>query len=63
MVFVYIGIGVGILIAALLLRKIIRTPAREGIKFAMYCKKCGYRTNGLKCPYCEKSEQSSQKWR
>jgi predicted Zn-ribbon and HTH transcriptional regulator len=63
MVIVYIGIGVGILIAIILLKKIIKTSPRDSIKFSAYCKKCGYRTNGLKCPRCEKSQQNPQKWK
>jgi predicted Zn-ribbon and HTH transcriptional regulator len=61
MVFVWIGLGIAVLVAAILLKKIIKTPPQSAITFNQYCKKCGYRTNGLKCPRCQM--QSSQKWK
>lgn len=64
MVLVWIGIGIGILIAIVLIKKIIKTSPREPVGFATYCKKCGYKTNGLKCPRCERTSKSNhQKWK
>lgn len=57
MVFVWIGLGVGVLVAVILIRKILKTSPRDALKFSPYCKKCGYRTNGLKCPRCESTTQ------
>lgn len=62
MVLVWIGIGLGILIAIIMLRKIVKTPPHEAIKFELYCKRCGYKTNGLKCPRCENAS-NRQSWR
>ena len=54
MVLIWIGIAVGILIAFLLIIKITKTHPHEGLALGPYCKKCGFKTNGLKCPYCSK---------
>jgi hypothetical protein len=62
MVIVWIGIGIGVLIAILLIKKIIKTPPRIPFKFGFYCKKCGYKTNGLKCPRCENASHR-QSWK
>lgn len=62
MVLVWIGIGMGILLAIVLIKKAIKTPPRIPFKFSLYCKKCGYKTNGLKCPRCE-STPSRQSWK
>lgn len=62
MVIVWIGLGVGILIAALLLKKIITASPKDALKLGANCKKCGYRTNGLKCPRCENASDP-QRWR
>ncbi|MBI1828513.1 MAG: hypothetical protein HY223_10105 [Thaumarchaeota archaeon] len=51
MVFVWICIGIGILAATVLVSKIIKTPRNSFI--ALRCKKCGLKTNSLKCPLCE----------
>ena len=58
MVYVWIGLGIGILIAATLILKIIKSPKNSFI--AIRCKKCGLKTSGLKCPLCE-SEKSTLK--
>ena len=55
MVLVWIGIAVGVLIAVILIVKIMKTPSYESITLNTNCKKCGYKTNGLKCPRCEKT--------
>ena len=59
MVVVWIGIGLGVLIAALLLYKIIKSPKYSFV--TIRCKKCGLKTNGLKCPICE-NEKSRTKY-
>jgi predicted Zn-ribbon and HTH transcriptional regulator len=63
MVLVWIGIAVGVLVAIILIKKIIKTSPRSAVIFNLYCKKCGYKTNGLKCPRCESSQQNHQKWK
>ena len=58
MVFVLIGIAIGILIVAVLIIKAFKTPSREIVGMDIHCKKCGIKTNGLACPKCEKKSQS-----
>jgi hypothetical protein len=58
MIYVWICIGIGVLLAAILASKIIKSPRNSFI--AIRCKKCGLKTNGLKCPLCE-TEKSSLK--
>jgi len=60
LVIVWIGIAVGILIAIILLVKVVKTPPHEAIRMSVYCKKCGFKINGLKCPRCEKSPSFSR---
>ena len=60
MVLIWIGVAVGILIAVILLLKIVKTPSHEAITMNAYCKKCGYKTNGLKCPRCENKPSFSK---
>ncbi|CDI06064.1 conserved hypothetical protein [Candidatus Nitrosotenuis uzonensis] len=62
MVIIWIGIGIGILLAAILIKKIITTSPRTPLKFGMRCNKCGYKTNGLKCPRCENAPDH-QRWK
>ena len=54
LVLVWIGIAVGILLAIILIVKVVKTPSHEAVTMSVYCKKCGYKTNGLKCPKCDK---------
>jgi len=54
MVIVWIGIAVGVLIVIALIMKLIRTPPHAAVTFEQRCKKCGSKTNGLKCPRCDK---------
>ena len=56
MVFVWIGIGIGILVATILVSKIIKSPRNSFI--TLRCKKCGLKTNGLKCPLCESEKKA-----
>ena len=58
MVLVWIGIAVGILLIIILIVKAVKTPSRDVVGIDMHCKKCGIKTNGLKCPRCEKRTQS-----
>ena len=58
MVFVLIGIGIGILIAIILIVKAIKTSSQDVLRMNTYCRKCGQKTNGLKCYRCEKRTQS-----
>ncbi len=63
MVLIWIGLAIGILIIAILIIKAIKTPSHEAISFTSYCKKCGFKTNGLKCPHCDKSFSKSNSFR
>jgi len=54
MVFVWIGLGIGALIAIILILKIIKSPKNNFI--AIRCTKCGLKTGGLKCPLCESNK-------
>jgi rubrerythrin len=51
MVLVWIAIASGALIASILIYKIIKSSKYSYI--SLKCKKCGFKTNGLKCPICE----------
>jgi len=62
MVIVWIGIGIGVLLAIVLIKKIVRTSPKAPLKLGFYCKKCGYKTNGLKCPRCENAS-GHQSWK
>jgi len=56
MVFVWIGIGIGILAVTILVFKVIKSPKNSFI--TIRCKKCGLKTNGLKCPLCESEKKA-----
>jgi len=58
MVLVWIGIAVGILLIIILIVKAVKTPSRDVVGIDIHCRKCGIKTNGLKCPRCEKRTQS-----
>ena len=58
MVLVWIGIGIGILIAIILIVKAIKTSSQDVLRMDTYCRKCGLKTNGLKCLRCEKGTKS-----
>ncbi len=58
MVLVLIGIVIGIIIVTILIIKAAKTHSKDVLGFDMFCKKCGIKTNGLKCPKCEKKHQS-----
>jgi len=63
MVLLWIGIGIGILIVIILIAKALKTPSYEAVSLSSHCKKCGYKTNGLKCPKCNKSFSSARDYR
>jgi len=54
MVLVWIGIVVGVLIIIALIVKLSRTSSTSAVRFEQRCQKCGQKTNGLKCPRCDK---------
>jgi rubrerythrin len=58
MVLVLIGIIVGIIIVTILIVKAAKTHSKEVVGMDIFCRKCGVKTNGLKCPRCEKTSQS-----
>ena len=58
MVLLWIGIAVGILLVIILIVKAAKTHSREVVGMDMFCRKCGIKTNGLKCPKCEKTSLS-----
>ncbi len=58
MVLFWIGIGIGILIIIILIVKVAKTSSQDVLRMDVYCRKCGLKTNGLKCPRCEKRTQS-----
>ncbi len=58
MVLALIGIAVGVLIVIILIIKASKTSSRDVVGIDMFCRKCGIKTNGLKCPKCEKRTQS-----
>ena len=58
MVLLWIGIAAGILLLIILIIKAVKTHSRDVVGIDMFCRKCGIKTNGLKCPRCEKTSQS-----
>lgn len=63
MVLIWIGLAVGIIISIILITKIVKTPSYEAMTLNPQCKKCGYKTNGLKCPRCDKNSFFSNKYK
>jgi rubrerythrin len=55
MVLVWVGIALGVLIASALIYKIMKSSKNNYI--SLKCKKCGFKTNGLKCPICESEKR------
>ena len=58
MVLLWIGIAARILLLIILIIKAVKTHSRDVVGIDMFCRKCGIKTNGLKCPRCEKTSQS-----
>ena len=48
--------AIGILIIIVLIYKYSRTSKYDVLGFSMYCKICGDKINGLKCPKCEQKK-------
>ena len=46
------AMAIGILVAAVLIYKYKKTSKYEVLGYSMYCKICGDKINGLKCPKC-----------
>jgi len=63
LVLAWIGIAVGILTITVLIVKMLKTPSHEAFTINVRCKKCGYKTNGLKCPNCDASKSFSEKYK
>ena len=53
-----IGAAIGITVVVILFYKFFKTPKLDVVGYSMFCKKCGDRTNGMKCARCEK-----EKWK
>ncbi|KFM14345.1 hypothetical protein AAA799O18_00591 [Marine Group I thaumarchaeote SCGC AAA799-O18] len=55
-----VAAAAGILISGILIYKYIKTPKHDVLGFSMYCKICGKKIVGLKCPSCT---QKKNDWR
>ena len=44
--------AIGILVGIVLIYKYTKTSKYDVLRFSMYCKICGDKINGLKCPNC-----------
>jgi len=55
MVLIWIGIASGVLITSALIYKIMKSSKNDYV--SLKCKKCGVKTNGLKCPICESQKR------
>jgi len=51
-----VGAAIGILIIVVLIYKYAKTSKYETLGFSMYCRGCGDKINGLKCPRCEQKK-------
>lgn len=54
MVLIWIGIAIGVLIAIILVRKLLRTSSHEAVRLEPRCKKCGQTISGTFCQNCKK---------
>ena len=54
MVLVWIGVAIGAIIIAVLVRKLLKTHPYDAVTAERRCRMCGRPTHGLKCPKCEK---------
>jgi len=52
--------AIGIIIAIILIYKYTKTSKYDVLGFSSYCKICGKKTDGLKCPNCS---QKNNDWR
>lgn len=56
MMLIWIGIGVAAIILVILFTKILRSNSTDAYIANFVCKKCGRKTQGLKCIWCEKTK-------
>ena len=56
MVLTYIGIAIGVIILIAIIVKLLKSPPNAVLSLNLYCKKCGFKTNGLKCPKCDEKK-------
>jgi len=54
MMLIWIGIAVAAIILVILFTKILRSNSTDAYITNFVCKKCGRKTQGLKCIWCEK---------
>ena len=47
-----VGAAIGILTVVVLIYKYAKTSKYDTLGFSMYCRVCGDKINGLKCPNC-----------
>ena len=47
-----VAAAIGILVIVVLIYKYARTSKYDTLGFSMYCRVCGDKINGLKCPNC-----------
>ena len=48
--------AIGILVVVVLIYKYTKTSKYDVVGFSTYCKICGDKINGLKCPKCEQQK-------
>ena len=48
--------AIGILVVIVLIYKYSKTSKYDVLGFSMYCKICGDKINGLKCPKCAQNK-------
>ncbi|MHA7734708.1 hypothetical protein [Nitrosopumilus sp. S6] len=53
MVLLWIGLGIGILIATYLIVKVLKTHSHDVLGIKKHCNKCGKETTGMNCPNCD----------
>ena len=53
MTLLWIGIGIGIVFSAFLIRKYFKTQKFDYYQFSLNCQSCGGKTNTLKCQKCD----------
>ncbi|MEC4848578.1 MAG: hypothetical protein RI100_05255 [Nitrosarchaeum sp.] len=58
MVFVWIGIAIGIILVITLIIKISKINPQVVLGASLRCKQCGSETRGLKCVKCDKKFKS-----
>ena len=51
-----VAAAIGILVVVVLIYKYSKTPKYDVVGFSTYCKICGDKIYGLKCPRCEEKK-------